>query len=139
MSLNSFSVLALSMRSPALRPVGDFPPRDRGQARYHRINAESRFLLDHRDHRADVFICWGDGEDVEGGEHIGRPPGAITDGAGRRTFDQIARLRGTRGGRTVAPPLARASGHQCRNTEEHPQPNGSTTPAVRNLPRWFDS
>jgi hypothetical protein len=119
------------------RPIIDLPPRDRRQAGYHRIRAESRFLLDHRDHRADVFLCGDDGEGVEGREHIGRPPGPIRDdGAGQRTFDQIARLRGTRGGRAVAPPLAGASRNQCRKTEQHPQCSGAATPAVCHFQRW---
>ena len=96
------------------RAIVDLSPRDPRQAGYHRIDTEPRFLLDHGNRRANVLECGRDGEGVEGGVHVGRPPGPIRERAGQRTLDQFARRRRILGRRPKVLPSARASRQQRR-------------------------
>jgi len=51
----------------------DFPPCDRCEVRYHRIDLKSRFLLDDGDDRAGVFMGRSDLERRERGVDVGPP------------------------------------------------------------------
>ena len=76
----------------------DLLQRDRAEVRYRRVRDVGRFLLGHREHRAQLFLAWVEVEGGEGGFDVARPALAV----GHAAWDQALQLgahlfgRGTR-------------------------------------------